>query len=1102
MARCSGIVRPFDPSGVLSKRENVTPLTLHTSNRLENLMDALADTVRAPLSDPFAQETILIQSRGMEHWISMGIADRLGVCSNVRFPFPNAFLESLFQALSPEVPEGLPYDVGPLTFRIYALLSDLKAYRRTPLGLYLQDDPDGLKRYQLASRIADRFDQYQIYRPGLIAGWDSGEAGGSATEVWQRRLWQGIGERINLPHRTARSRMLIDSLSAGDVPEKRLPERLSVFGISYLPPLFFELLTALAQCIPVHLFFLSPTREFWGDILTERDRRRILNRHRDATEADLHLEPGNPLLASMGRMGRAFFSLAAATDCDFVDHFEDPGDSHLLQRIQTDILYLRTPDPDDFEVSPPAEPDMSIQFHACHSPLREIEVLHDQLTALFERCPDLDPSDVLVLTPDIETYAPFIQAVFDAEPDRNRRIPYAIADRGFQNEFRLAEEFMGFLELKDARMTLTQVMGLLDSEGVRRRYDLDEADLEHVRGWLETARVRWGVDAADRRRMGLPATAENTWQNGIDRLVLGYAMAPVSEADPVEGLYPAESAEGSEAVVLGRFLDFLEDLFAFRDHIRASRPLKEWSDFLKDILDRFWQFPDEAASVTQRIRGFLDELENFQTVSDCSEPIALEVVRAHLTGRMKADRRPGGFISGRTTFCAMLPMRSIPAQVICLIGMDGDRFPREDRLPRFDLMARDPKPGDRSSRDDDRYLFLEALLSARRCFYVSYVGQGIRDNADLPPSVLVSELLDHLRDGYDIPSNRLVVRHPLHAWSPAYFDGNSAALFSFSNRDFEAARRLAAARLRPEPIDAFCQQALTAPEGDRQILPIESLCQFYANPCRFFLQQRLGIFYPVGRQTEDREPFSLDALERFTLGSTLTTSAAVRVDPDNRLDRSRGEGMLPHGQPGQQDFFTIYREAERLNASVQKLAGAPEMAPIEVSLRLGEWTLNGSLEALRPGGLAMVRYAKLRPAALLSAWIHHLVLCAVELEAASKQTFLIHREGAVHFSYIAEPEFHLIRLVEGLFDGMRAPLPLYPLTSWEFARRTLLKAEPQAKALAKASEWMAGNRFRSGDLDDPYVALCLRGRDGLDRVFQETAIRLYGPLFKHSSGIN
>ena len=218
----------------------------------------------------------------------------------------------------------------------------------------------------------------------------------------------------------------METLKRGGAALKQLPSRVSIFGISTLPKFYLELIEALAGYIEVHLFVMEPTPQWWQDIVSAREEGNILKKQPNRTAEDLHLERGNTLLASMGKLGRDFLGFVADLDSAVHrEHFIEPRGDTMLSSIQKDIFELRDP----AQKASMAGNDRSIQVHSCHSEMREVEVLHDQLLALLSDNPDLQPQDIVVMMPDVATYAPFIEAVFDTPEIQKQRIPYSIADR-------------------------------------------------------------------------------------------------------------------------------------------------------------------------------------------------------------------------------------------------------------------------------------------------------------------------------------------------------------------------------------------------------------------------------------------------------------------------------------------------------------------------------------------------------------------------------------------------------------------------------------------------------------------------------------------------
>ncbi|HRY16112.1 MAG TPA: exodeoxyribonuclease V subunit gamma, partial [Candidatus Competibacteraceae bacterium] len=551
----------------------------HQGNRLETLTDRLAEYLRHPLCSPLAREIIVTQSNGMARWLSLQLADRLGVCANIAFQFPATFLWETSRAALRWLPPTSAFDRPVLNWRVMALLRDLEEGPCfAPVRAWLGNSDDDFRRHELACRIADCFDQYLVYRPDWILQWEEGQE-----DHWQAELWRRLAHGGEA-HRTRVQDQLRAVLREGRVDRCRLPERVAIVGVSALPPLYLDLLAELARYVEVHLFLLNPCREYWGDIRAERD----LARLGEGTDPEAeYLTVGNPLLASFGKQGRDFIDLLPGYPRVESDHFVEPGSDRLLHCLQADILHLRERGSDEHPPISLRLDDRSLQIHVCHGPMREVEVLHDQLLDLFATQRDLRPSDVMVMAPDIARYGPLIEAVFDAAP-REQRIPFSVADQGLPIENPLVEIFFELLDLSGERFDAAQVLSLLEPPAVRRRFNLNEDDVERIRQWVRGVGIRWGIDAQAKDAWELPATTEHTWQAGLDRLLLGYAL-PGQNRDLYTSILPYDEIEGGEALALGGLQSFLEALFELHDWLRERRPSTDWIVLLRALLDRFFE---------------------------------------------------------------------------------------------------------------------------------------------------------------------------------------------------------------------------------------------------------------------------------------------------------------------------------------------------------------------------------------------------------------------------------------------------------------------------------------------------------------------------------
>ena len=798
-------------------------MKLHHSNRMEALAGALARLMRAEPGEPFAPERIVVPHPTIGRWLSLELARALGIAANLRIEQPAEFAWSLMREALPDLPRESAYTPARLRWRIHDLLPELAEGPEARAVRGYLGDGDPRKRFELADRLARVFDRCLLYRPDWIREWERG-----AAPHWQARLWQrlvGEGREAAAGHWVAAIDAFRERLAAGIRPPG-WPRRAAFFAVSSFSPSYLDVLRRAAEGIEIHLFMLVPCREYWGDI---RSRREIARRDGGGDPDAGYFTEGNELLAAWGRAGRdTFDALVEGESVVWEEHFVPPDGACRLAAVQRDVLDLRLASeaalasegaeadaaPEDVQsacavgavASAGAPSDDSLWIHVCHSPLREAEVLHDQLLALFDAHPDLEPADVLVLTPNLAVYGPAVEAVFGAAG----RIPCHVAARGAES--RTLRAFLDLLDLPGSRLAAEAVLAPLDAPAVRARFGIGEGDLPALRGLVREAGIRWGADQAHRGAEGLPETAGHTWRQGLRRLLLGYAMP---DADAlVEGLVPCPAgADGFgagevDAERLGRFVSYCTEAIGLGARLAGERRPLEWAGVLRGVANRFLadgpgpargaaparggagilgtagrgggtrtaggigdrRFAREPAGEVDAVRALVRDFG--REAGHGESPVPFALVRDVLRERARdASGEPARLADG-VTVAGLAPGRVFPAAVVCVAGMNDGAFPRTPSYPSFDLMAAGPaRRGDRDERHEDRFAFLEALLAARRCFLASYTGRGLRDDAPIPPSVLVDELKDYL--ALRFPGAAIETRHPLQPFSPRYFQGSA-----------------------------------------------------------------------------------------------------------------------------------------------------------------------------------------------------------------------------------------------------------------------------------------------------------------------------------------
>ncbi len=1086
-------------------------LILYKSNRLENLAQRLAgETLRPPLSSPFAAEQIIVPAQGLAQWLKLELARQHGIAANLDLPFPRDFFFALMENLLPEKKRGL-IEPDALTWRLMEKLEPLldePAFKE--IKNYLTSSSDPRRKFQLAERVAGLFDQYSVYRPQWIDAWQRGQE-----SHWQARLWRAaMSDGLACQGKFLFE--LLNALKQTDCDKTKLPERLAIFCPTSLPPVYLEVFQSLARHISVHLFWLSPCAEYWGDITSALEDQAIqtVADQGELSPRALHLDRGHPLLASWGKTGREFQRLI--TDLQMVneevEEFQVPATKNLLGLVQRAILNLEERNSDaQVEIS---RADRSIQIHNCHSPLRELQVLRDHLLEWLTNDPTLSPQDILVMLPDVEAYAPFIKGVFDSAEAGLPAIPYTLADQGARQESPLVNSFADLLQLASSRLNATAVMDFFETPAVRRKFSVAENELPQIREWVKNSGIRWGRDATQRAKLGLPAFAEHTWEHGNSRLLLGYAMA--DDSSVFNNLLPCADIEGTATELLGRWLNFQKQFFAALDKLAAPRTLSDWATTLNKILDELFEPEREEEFAANAIRQILDGLRQQQKISGFAENISFQVVLERVLPKLTEEPSGKAILRGRVTFSGLNPMRNVPFRAVCVLGMDDKNFPRRPAPLSFDLMAAQPKTGDASRRDDDRYLFLEMLLAAREKFYLSYAGQSVSDNSPRPPSVVVSELLDYLGACFQLAgtimdaklqpqetplvSELLVTRHRLHGFNPAYFQpdkNKNPHLFSYSASDAEISRHITD-RARRSSVKPFLAQPLAAPDADWKIVSLKDLQSFFQNPAKFFVQRRLDFRLPEDEELlSDEEPFSVGGLDAFNFKQEIVEAFLDKRPLEKLLAAWQGGGQLPPGATGILMANDLLAKTQPLIESFKQRIGAAEKTRQPVRLQLGDFQLEGEISFFHTVGIAHCRAAKIKPAAHLRLWIEHLALQLADLPEA-KTSWLIAEDEIWKFDEVPDAEKILQQLLEIYFLGLTKPLPFFPASSFAFANPKGKKSPAE-----KAQEKWEGNDdddYSKSDSQDPYFNLCFRNvPNPLDEEFQELAEKMVAPLLAHQT---
>jgi len=1150
--------------------ETATGFAVLHGNRMEHLSQLLTEWMHSHPLAPLDNEILLVQSNGMAQWLRLCIAERLGIAASLSIELPARFMWCAYRAVLGDsaMASVSPMDKSRLLWRLIRCLPRYFADPVfAPLARFVEHDSDGRAIYELSVRLADLFDQYQVYRADWLADWADefdvlGDGRGDTQPVPEEQQWQPVLWRHLLSDSADRSqgvipltrgeihRRFVETLNSADRRPPGLPRRVIVFGISSLPAQMLEALAAIGRHSLVLLCVHNPCQHYWADIVDQHELLRAERRRQprkpgipellDETSHHLH---ANPLLASLGKQGRDYIRLLDDFDdperyrarFDRIDLFVPPtgegGDSPtLLSQIQQAILDLEPLPAEADQRRTVAAEDDSLMFHIAHSPQREVEILHDQLLALFEKSNGtLRPRDVIVMVPDIQTYAPYIEAVFGQfEKDDPRHIPFALADQQARVTEPVLRVLDQLLELPQSRLPVSEIIDLLEVPAVQARFGLAAADIPLLHQWILEAGIRWGFDADQRRELNLLDQWEaNSWRFGLRRMLLGYASG---EGPDWAGIEPFGEVSGLSAEPVGALVTLIDALDVQRRVLASEATVSEWVERLWELVERFIEPADDADR--QAVDRFVAALENWQAAcadAGFDETLSLGTVRQAVQAELDAPRLSQRFLAGRVTICTLMPMRAVPFEVVCLLGMNDGAYPRSIAPMDFDLMARGGgyRPGDRSRREDDRYLFLEALLSVRRNLLISWVGRSIRDNAEQPPSVLISQLRDYLAAGWRLDGQEdndyekllaaLTTEHPLQPFSPRYFDGSG--LFTYA-REWRRVH---------DGVEAADEQPILSPPDtlNETLLNTILLARFLRHPVRSFFGQRLKVrLQDRDGNVEDIEPFGLDGLDRHQLAGQLVEAGRLAGEDgwlkgiEREGERLRRAGRLPLGAAGDEALAQLSAQSgEVLKQYFPLCRDWPDSLPpqsLDFDLSLGDGRVlrfEDWAEGIRANGDERLQWV-LNPDALgngkkswkwhklLPGWLRHLSANAAGLNAS---TCYIGADAVMTLPPMAADTARglLTTIAEHWVAAQCAPPPLACKTgfAWVKAYRNALEKSDDAEQASTAAgekarkDYVSGYNYKGERDQDPALARAWPEVDALLAAgLPQWAESLYGPL--------
>lgn len=1031
-------------------------LHIHRAERTDILADGLGELLATPPPDPFAEDLVVVPARGVERWLSQRLSHRLGrgsgsdgVCAGVAFRSPASLIAEITGTREddPWSPDAMTW---PLLEVVDACVDEPWCRTlATHLGHFSTGEEKELRqgrRYAVTRRLAGLFASYARQRPGLLSDWLEGEVVDLPVDLdWQPELWRRLvaAMAIDPPH-VRQAKTVAQLRSSGC----ELPERLSLFGYTRLPATDIELLDALSVHHELHLWLPHPSAQLWTALT---GRRGVVPRRDD----DSHREARHPLLTTLARDLRELErSLPAEPATD--EYLPGAGrPDTLLGWLQSDIS-ANTVAPKGRSLR---DGDHSVQVHSCHGPARQVDVLREVLLGLLADDETLEPRDILVMCPDIETYAPLIAADFglgevvpDAHPAHRLRV--RLADRSLVQTNPLLGVAAQLLALAGSRVTATEVINIANADAVRARFAFDDDDLQDIAEWVREANIRWGFDQSHRTAYGVDFV-HNTWRFGLDRVLAGVALSGDSQAW-IENTLPLDDVGSDRVDLAGRLAEFCTRLQTVVDSLRGTRPLREWLASLSAGISLITEVDDADAwqfSQLQREFNEILALAGERATVALRLPDIVQLLKRHLAGRPTR----ANFRTGTLTVCTMVPMRSVPHRVVCLVGLDDTVFPRIGVIDGDDALARAPMTGERDIRAEDRQLLLDAICAATEKLVITYTGANEYTGQPRPPAVPLAELLDalHATAEGDV-ERRVLISQPLQPFDIRNVEPGAVVTdkpgepFTFDTTVLDAAR--ASLGDRPKQ-PRFASSPLPPPPVDD--VSLADLVGFFRDPVKGFFRALDYTFPAEVDGIDDAMPVAIDALEEWTVGARILDDLMHGLTAERALKAEWCRGTLPPGRLGWRKAREICERAEQLAAEALTQRSEPARA-VDVDVDVGSGRrVTGTVSPVFGDRLVAVTYSKLAGKQLLAAWIPLLALAAHDPEqqwsavciGRAPRGNVIRRERLALAGVPVTASAELLADLVAIYDaGRREPIPLPVKTSYAWAEARHSGGEPAYQA--------------------------------------------------------
>ncbi|MFI4853104.1 MAG: exodeoxyribonuclease V subunit gamma [Candidatus Makana argininalis] len=1025
----------------------------HSNNTdMLKIIVSLLISVKKKNVDPLKPEIIVVKNKNISEWLKIKLSEQLGIYSNIKFITISKFIWTMISNLLPNIKYKYIQNNSIMTWKIMSLIPNIinnKYFLK--IKLYLNNN-DIVKKFKFSRSLSYIFKQYLIYRPDWLKSWINGKLvnGLSEEQIWQSFLWRKlIHNKLNYNELILQNydnfHYFEKIIKNKYLKKKKLPNRAFIFGISSIPPMYIKLLELLGHYMDIHNMIINPCKNYWGDIEYLNLFEKIINKYIKENNNIISVKKkkknifkqnidkfklGNYFLSSWGKKCKEYIYLISNLNRIIeINAFIKPNNTNILNLIKKDILFLKKYSFDDKKniyknkilKRMIKKKDFSISINSCINFFKEIEILYEKILFLMSQDHKLKPQDIIVMAPNINIYLPSIKSIFGNYHLKNN-LPFYISDIISKEINLISKAFIRLLNLPFIKLSTKEIIKLLEVKSISYKFKIKNKEIDILKKWMLESGIK--LESDEEKKNDKLITNFNSFNFGFNRMFLGYAME--SCYGYWNNILPYDKTYGLSSVLLGNFYNLINNIKYFKKKLSKPKKIKSWFAISEMIISSFFCATSyKEKDVLILIKKTWKKILKNCYKSQFKDKISIKLITEELFNILNKKKIINNYLFGKINFCNIKSMSSINFKIVCILGINDNIFIKKKNRNNFNLIYKYPRIGDKNILEDYKYCFLESMLSAKNIFYISFIGNNIKNNNINTTSIFVNELIDYISNNFYIEGDKNldnkqmminVIKHIFKYHENKIF--LKPNIFYFKKKNFYLKQNLKTLKH-----DLSLNSKLLL-NFKNKILKLEDMIIFYKNPIKTWFIKNLGIFYNKSfTEISNEKDYINNIYITHKIKEKILNLMIQRKNIIKIFNEIKYSGLLPNGIFGEIFFLEQYNKLIHLYKKV-KIFNLFIKKKIEIYLYFKYVTIIGWIDYFHKNGIIKWSTKKITIKDGLLLWIEHLIYCA---SGGKEHSIMFFINGEWNFYPVKKSKAKklLIYYILGYFKGILEPLLLF-----------------------------------------------------------------------------